>query len=45
MVRYDNHSQQFERDLEEAGLTVAERINIEEDKGSIVMRLLIIKKS
>ncbi|TNV72380.1 hypothetical protein FGO68_gene12920 [Halteria grandinella] len=43
-VRYDNYGRQFEVELEKAGLIVQERIDIQEDKGTQVMRLLIIKK-
>ena len=43
-VRYDNYGAQFEEEIRKAGLQIVERGNIDEDKGAVVMRLLVIKK-
>lgn len=43
-VRYDNYGMQFDQELVAAGLTIEEKIDISEDKGTQIMRLLIIKK-
>ncbi len=43
-VRYDNYGQEFESEIEKAGLKICERSDIVEEKGSRVMRVLVIKK-
>ena len=43
-VRYDNYGAQFEEEIRKGGLQIVERGNIDEDKGAVVMRLLVIKK-
>ena len=43
-VRYDFQRVLFEQELDNAGLTISERIDLNEDGGTQVMRLLVIMK-
>lgn len=43
-VRYDNYGKEFETEIAKAGLEIVERSDIVEEKGSRVMRVLVIKK-